>query len=405
VSHRIGIALFVVAVSVPTAQLFRDIPELDVATAAVTAGPVTHRFSANGHLEPMSTVDVVAQIPGTVASIDVTDYAVVHTGQVVAELDATEYEGALLESRATFARTQAEVRLLQADAAHAQSEVSRVQELSEHGLATDVAMTAAWARLANAQNDLVAGERLLSDTQALVDRNAIARLRTAIRSPVDGVIVATEVVKGQSVDTDAGSPVLFRVATDLTHLHITTEFDEEEANTLRPGDTAQLRVDSDPAHTFTGLVSRIVPADNAGTAKPNGGSCAMRSSGGRQTVLIDVANEKQRLHPGEPVAIFLDGTHGPNRLRVPNTALAFRPRSTLLNAIGETHVPAVAIGPGEEEDTCLGEVWTYTGTEFVAVGVRTGYADESWTELEGGALAAGDRVVTSAKVHDWNHAF
>src|SRR5436190_14391454 len=267
-------------------------------------------------------------------------------------------------------------------------------------------MTSAWARLANAQNDLVAGERRLSDAQALVDRNAIARLLTAIRSPVDGVIVRTEVVKGQPVDTDAGLPVLFRIATDLTHLHVTTEFDGEEANTLRPGDAAQLRVDRDPAHTLTGLVSRILPADGAATAKPNGGSCAARgSSGGRQTLLIDVANEDQRLRPGEPVAIFIDGTHGPNRLRIPNTALAFRPPSSLLNAIGETHVPAVAIEPGEEEDSCLGDVWTYTGTEFVAVGVRTGYADQSWTELEGGSLAAGDRVVTSAKVHDWNHAF
>jgi multidrug efflux pump subunit AcrA (membrane-fusion protein) len=43
-------------------------------------------------------------------------------------------------------------------------------------------------------------------------------------------------------------------------------------------------------------------------------------------------------------------------------------------------------------------VWKYDGKTFVPVPVRTGVSDEQWTELIDGAIAPGDRLVTSATV-------
>jgi hypothetical protein len=43
-------------------------------------------------------------------------------------------------------------------------------------------------------------------------------------------------------------------------------------------------------------------------------------------------------------------------------------------------------------------VWKFENGRFVAVAVRTGLADEQWTEMVSGDLRTGDRLVTSAAI-------
>jgi hypothetical protein len=99
--------------------------------------------------------------------------------------------------------------------------------------------------------------------------------------------------------------------------------------------------------------------------------------------------------------ISLDGNHGATVTRIPNAALAFRPRPGVLDAIGETRVPLFAAA--ESSDEPVSQVWGYNGTEFAAVGVRTGLADDRWTELVSGSLSPGDRLVTNAAARDRSH--
>ena len=43
-------------------------------------------------------------------------------------------------------------------------------------------------------------------------------------------------------------------------------------------------------------------------------------------------------------------------------------------------------------------VWAYDGTEFTPIQIRTGLADDEWTELVSGPLEPGATLVTNASM-------
>src|SRR5215831_13817007 len=60
---------------------------LRVATAQVTDGPIVRRITATGTLGAVTTVQVGAQVSGTIASLAADFNSIVRQGQVVATLD------------------------------------------------------------------------------------------------------------------------------------------------------------------------------------------------------------------------------------------------------------------------------------------------------------------------------
>ena len=53
-------------------------------------------------------------------------------------------------------------------------------------------------------------------------------------------------------------------------------------------------------------------------------------------------------------------------------------------------------GPTIVQPARFGYVWKYERGRFVPIAVRTGVADDRWTELISGEIAAGDQLVTAA---------
>ena len=109
------------------------------------------------------------------------------------------------------------------------------------------------------------------------------------------------------------------------------------------------------------------------------------------TAIVDVANPDQRLRPGMTAEVVLSGPQRDHVVRIPNSALSFRPPPEVLKAIGEPE-PAIAHGAGQS----VREVWEYDGKRFMPIEVHAGLADGGWTELLSGNVRAGDALVTSA---------
>ena len=117
------------------------------------------------------------------------------------------------------------------------------------------------------------------------------------------------------------------------------------------------------------------------------------------TAIIDVANADERLRPGMTAEVVLDGARRPHAVRVPNSALAFRPPADVLQALRETDLLMPASEPASDGDAPkIREVWEFDGKRFVSVPVHVGLADGGWTELVSGSVRPGDALVTSAVV-------
>src|ERR1051326_232579 len=143
IPHRwIWTAVVVVSVGAAwTARAFHRPPSLAVTTAAVSEGPIVRPIVATGTLQAVTTVQVGAQVSGTIASLGADFNSIVHKGQVIANLDPALFVAALNDAQARLG--EAEAPLQQTAAAQdsrkaavedARTKLVRAEELSKRQL-------------------------------------------------------------------------------------------------------------------------------------------------------------------------------------------------------------------------------------------------------------------------------
>ena len=95
--------------------------------------------------------------------------------------------------------------------------------------------------------------------------------------------------------------------------------------------------------------------------------------------------------------VALAGSRRQRAVRIPNSALAFRPPPEVLHALGETEPSVSDAAPVVNDSNARSrDVWEYDGKRFTPIAVHIGLSDERWTELLSGSIRPGDALVTSA---------
>jgi len=370
-------------------------PEERYRLQEATVADIVQNVSANGSLSPVTLVNVGTQVSGTVRTLHVNFNDTVKAGQILAELDDALYAAAARQSEASIASAGAALDLARANEARIRSliadeYVSR-QELDQSVQARRAAEAA--LRLARAQNDR--------------DRANLGY--TVIRSPVAGVVVDRQIDVGQTVAASFQTPVLFKIAQDLTRMQIYTTFAEADIGGIRPEQAVRFTVDAFPNRSFKGVVRqlRLNPTTTQNVVTYN--------------VVVDVDNAEQTLLPGMTAYVSIAVAEHRNVLTVPNAALRFRPpadgaknvdgaaaanaeksggKSADRSNGGTAGTPAndAAGGPrghgGKRRDAASGTVHVLVDGRLQPRQVTLGITDNRVTEVVGGELKAGDRVVT-----------
>jgi len=399
-SKWIGIASIGTVLGGIGAWAMRPTPEVQIATARVTSGPITRSVLATGTLQAVTTVEVGSQVSGLVQSLEVDFNSLVHAGQVVAHLDPSAYDAQLREARAALAQAQADVLGFKTAADDAKVKLDRAEALAADDIIPQSDLDA----------DVRGGNAAVIEARAAVDQAAVNVEHTVIRSPIDGIVIDRDVDVGQTLAASIQSPVLFRIAADLKHIQVQVDIDESDVGGLTPPQPATFAVESYPDETFEGTLSqlRLQPvAEQTAMATALATSTASSTSSVVATVvsytaIVDVANPDERLRPGMTAVVTLDGSRLENAIRIPNGALAFRPPQDVLQALGSSESPvsqpgidATATGV---DNTRLRDVWEYDGKHFAPIAVRVGLADDQWSQLLSGSIRPGDVLVTSASL-------
>ncbi len=358
-------------------------PELRYKTQALAKGDVTQTVSANGTLNPVTLVSVGTQVSGTVKKLHVDFNDQVKAGQVLAELDDAIYSAQVRQSDASVASAQASLQLARANEARMKSlfqqeYVSR-QELDQAVQAREAAE--AQARLTRAQNDR--------------DRANLGY--SVIRSPVSGVVVDRQIDVGQTVAASFQTPTLFKIAQDLTQMQIYTTFAEADIGAIRVDQPVRFNVDAFPNRSFRGKVKqiRLNPTTQQNVVTYN--------------VVVAVENPEQTLLPGMTAYVSIVVAQKKGVLLVPNTALRFKPAEAdkadkaaekpngepAKSANGSrTGGQPGAGGERRRRDAGSGTVHVLEDGRLKAVKVSTGITDSRFTEVAGGELKEGDKVIT-----------
>jgi HlyD family secretion protein len=233
----------------------------------------------------------------------------------------------------------------------------------------------------------------LALARAALEKDRVNLGNTTIRSPVSGVVVDRVVDLGQTVAASFQTPVLIKIAQDLSEMRIDTSFAEADIGNLREGQKARFTVDAFPNRSFNGEVQqiRLNPTNQQNVVTYN--------------VRVSVANKDQALLPGMTAYVSIGVDKRQDVLLLPNAALRFKPADAgdkakengPKTASTATNGPGAGAGagkPGKKRDSQSGTVYVLAGDEIKPVSVQIGITDNRNTELVGGELKEGDRLIT-----------
>lgn len=205
-------------------------------------------------------------------------------------------------------RARAAVMAATGRATLARSALERKRALAAERIAPQREVQEAEAELAASEAEAAAADaslRALGAAPQDVGGTSEAA-RFTLRAPVSGVVIAREIVVGQSVGEAAQQP-LFKIA-NLSMLWLTVHAFERDAVRIVSGTLAQVSVAALPGHTLTGRVSQI-----GGQVDPESRTVPIR---------ILVANPDGRLRPGMSASARLPiGDSTASILTVPSGAL------------------------------------------------------------------------------------
>lgn len=287
--------------------------------AVVRAGLVEAGVAVSGSLDPYRTLQVRAQLPGTVASVAVEQGEEVSAGQVLGY-----YETATLESRLAGAVSA----LAAAEAARASGDhaLASAERLASAGAVSEQDLHQARSAAEAARAQVAAAEARLREARESLDR-------AILRAPADGVVSRRAVNPGEAVSP--GQP-LFTVV-DVDTLELAGKVAADELRHVRVGGSVVFRVDAYPDTRFQGRVARIEPVADPGTRQV--------------TVYVRLPNAERQL-VGGLYATGLVVTHRMDSvLTAPLDALREeRGRSYVMAVEGERLVRReVATGPTDHE--------------------------------------------------------
>lgn len=393
-------------------------------TAKVQRGEIRDEVDATGTVNAVITVQVGSQVSGTIARLNADFNSRVHQGEIIALIDPSALQGALLQATADLENAKASVVVASADSAkaaavlsQAQADADRARSMAKTNVITQQELDQATVNLASARAGADAATASVVQARAQVSQKdaalAVARTNlghTVIRSPINGVVVARNVDVGQTVAASLQAPTIFTIAQDLTKMRVYAKVDESDVGRIRPGQPLSFKVDAYPKDVFRGVLSQIrmnpTTVQNVVT----------------YDAVIDFENADLKLFPGMTAYVAIPVASVEDAVKLPNAALRFRP------ALSPDEVHALYVRYGLEEraeratprspraaiaseprgaaasDSAVQDdeqavIWKLvSGNKLVPVKLKLGITDHAYTAVTAvlsGELKPGDDVVTT----------
>jgi HlyD family secretion protein len=342
-----------------------------VATESVSRGSVVRTVAAVGTLEAVTTVEVGTQISGAIQTLHADFNSIVRKGQVLARLDPSLYQSAIEQARANRIRAEADLDRMRVALADAEVKQNRARELTARQLLPATELEAAEVNVRSAAAQVRSQQAQVAQADAALRHAEVNLAKTVITSPIDGIVIARNVDVGQTVAASLQAPTLFVLAAGLDQMQVRTSIDEADLGDVADGQPVTFTVDAYPQERFTGVVRqvRLNPVVEQNVVTYAG--------------IISAPNPGLRLKPGMTAHVTIEVARRDDVLRVPSAALRFRPADELRTALGAEGVTAT--GPA---------VWQYLEEGLRPASVTLGISDGSFTEIAGGGLTEGSRVVT-----------
>ena len=189
--------------------------------------PLPLRISGTAVVAPQSVATLAAPVEGTIANVYAREGQHVSRGEVLATMDDWAWRNQLTAAQAKY---EAAMLAMQGD-------------LARHS--------------AQAGQDRTQADYL----QAEMERTRLRIANAQLRSPIDGIVMTPDLQNAAGEHLDAGAT--FAQVLDLASARINIAVDQEDADLVRAGQRAAIKLNSFPAQTLHGQVFSISPEAQA----------------------------------------------------------------------------------------------------------------------------------------------
>ena len=380
-------------------------------SAKVERGEIRDAIDASGQVNAVVSVQVGSQVSGTIAKLNADFNSHVRKDEIVALIDPSLFQGALLQANADLAGAKANATAAAANLSKAKSALTqmsadygRMAELAKERAVSPSEFDLSTANFEAAKASVdAAGAALLQARAQTEQKNAavsVARTNlahTVIRSPIDGIVVARNVDVGQTVAASLQAPTIFTIAQDLTKMQLYAKLDESDVGRIKLNQPVTFKVDAFPKETFQGAVSQIrmnpTTVQNVVT----------------YDAIIDFANPDLKVFPGMTAFVTIPVATVDDVLKVPNSALRYKPPLStdeihalyLKYGLQDMSAQTDASGRTQKKGGAeLATVWKrHADNSLEPVELTPGITDHAFTQVKSmvkGGLAPGDEVVTGS---------
>ena len=359
-------------------------------TEAVELGDVVTRANATGTLEPTRVVTVGAEVSGRIANVLVEANDEVKAGQTLAVFDATTLESQITLAKARVNSSSASIRSVQASYDSSKLELERTRTLVERGVVPRAELDSMITSEARSRAELDRARAEAAQARANLEEMQLNLEKADIVSPIDGVVLTRTVEPGQTVASSLQAPELFVIAESLTRMTLRVWIDEADVGVVQAGQEASFEVSAWPGKKFSAVVEKLnlspTQTDNVVTYAAE----------------LSVDNSEQLLRPGMTANAAIVTGKRENVLRVPNSALRFRPPTEDAASEGSPLLaaPRWRRGGNATSTTSVGgkgTVYVLRGGQAQMLELTMGRTDGRFTEVIEGELEPGDEIITGIK--------
>ncbi len=397
-------------------------------TEALAKGDIESVVTTSGTLNPVDTVDVGSQVSGKIMKLNADFNSKVKRGEILAQLDLEPLQLKVDQAESSFKSRVASLDQSKLALEQSEKKFKRAKELFDKKQISVEDMETAELNFLNAKGSLVSAESSLSQAKSSLDSSKIDMSYAVIRSPIDGVVINRAVNIGQTVAASYQAPLLFKLASDLTKMQLQCDIDETDIGKVKDGQKVRFTVSAYQGETFNGTVKQvryspqtvqnvvtyttIVSADNPDLKLMPGMTATVSIITGEARGVLRVANSALRFTPPLPQADLqkLLGTSAPQRGAAngqrsgqAGEQAGQRQRGEGGQRMGGQRMSAEDMTPEQfqrfqqmmaNRQRTVSRVWIMDEAGALKpYTVRTGLTDNTYSEITGGELKEGMKIV------------
>ena len=307
-----------------------------VGTMAPIRKDLDVRLIYTADIQPYQQVNIFSRVDGYISKMHVDKGDYVKAGQLLVEVDHTDYVHAVNRAKANLAAARANVVSQAATIKNAKLNLDRMQALvkDQYVSQQDADNAQAAYDVAVAQIDSLRAQ--VHQMEVALQQAETNLTYSYIRAPFAGSVSIRNLDAGAFVSGSTGSTsTLSRgilVLQDITTVRVLVDVVEKDVPLVRIGQPAELRAEAYPNREFTGKVTRIVQALNPSTRT--------------MTVEVDIPNPDRALKGGMFARVeLLVGVHA-KALQIPIDAVTRLETDQYVYIVqdGKAHKAPVVLG-------------------------------------------------------------